>query len=248
MINDLILLKEKFEKVKNMGWVQSMRRGTTGIGYTFETLIGKPEEDFPIPDFGTIEIKTRFRNSKEDITLFNATPDGDYLFPMKRMYEAYSYPDRRNPDFRVFYANVSTTPKYAGRINQFMLHVDKEKKKISVIHIDKIGNMSNTDVSWSFDFLQEKLERKLKYLAFIKADARCNMELQYFHYYKITFYALKSFKKFLELIENGTIKTTFIISCYRTGFKKGQMNSHGVSFDIPEEKLDELFTKICSYE
>ena len=248
MIDDLILLKAKFEKVKNMGWVESMRRGTTGIGYTFETLIGKPEEDFPIPDFGTIEIKTRFRNSKEDITLFNATPDGDYLFPMKRMYEAYSYPDRRNPEFKVFYANVSTTPKYAGKINRFMLHVDRNNRKISVINIDKIGNMTNTDVSWSFDFLKEKLERKLKYLAFIKADAKCSFDLQYFHYYKITFYALRSFNRFLDLIENGTIKTTFIISCYRTGIKKGQMNSHGVAFDIPEEKLEELFIRICSYE
>ena len=138
MIEDLIQLKNQFNKVKNMGWVQSMRRGTTGIGYTFETLIGKPEEDFPIPDFGTIEIKTRFRNSKEDITLFNATPDGDYLFPMKRMYEAYSYPDRRNPDFRVFYANVSTTPKYAGRINRFMLHIIMKTRKLVLYILIKL--------------------------------------------------------------------------------------------------------------
>ena len=249
MIEDLISLKSKFEMVRDMGWVQSLRRGTTGIGYTFETLIGKPEEDFPIPDYGSIEIKTRYRNSKENITLFNATPDGDYLYPMKRLYDAYSYPDRKNPEFRVFYANVSTRPRLAGSIaNKFVLNVDRNAKKISVLHIDQMEKITNTDVSWSFDFLKGKLERKLKYLAFIKADAKCNFELQYFHYYKITFYALKSFDVFLKLIENGTISTTFIIGCYRTGFKKGLMNSHGVGFDIPEEKLECLFTKICSYE
>ena len=71
-----------------MGWIESMRRGTTGIGYTFESLLGKPEESFPIPDYGTIEIKTRYRNGKRDITLFNATPDGDFLFATKMMYGA----------------------------------------------------------------------------------------------------------------------------------------------------------------
>ena len=248
IIDDLISLKCHFERIRDIGWVQSMRHGTTGIGYTFETLIGKPEEDFPIPDYGSIEIKTRFRNSKEDITLFNATPDGDYLYPMKRLYETYSYPDRKSPDFKVFYANISTIPKFAGKINRFVLHVDKSAKKISVIHIDETGKLTNTDVSWSFDFLKEKLERKLKYLAFVKADAKCNFELQYFHYYKITFYALKNFETFIKLIENGIIKTTFIISCYRNGIKKGQMKSHGVAFDIPEENLEDLFVKICDYE
>ncbi len=59
-----------------MGWIESKRKGTTGIGYTFETLLGKEEESFPIPDYGSIEIKTRYRNAKFPITLFNATPDG----------------------------------------------------------------------------------------------------------------------------------------------------------------------------
>jgi len=33
-------LKEKFEFIKNLGFVQSKRNGPTGIGYTFESLLG----------------------------------------------------------------------------------------------------------------------------------------------------------------------------------------------------------------
>ena len=36
-----------------------MRDGPGGVGYTFENLLGKAEENFPIPDFKGIEIKTK---------------------------------------------------------------------------------------------------------------------------------------------------------------------------------------------
>ena len=41
MIDDLISLREKFYTIKAKGWIPSMRKGTTGIGYTFESLLGK---------------------------------------------------------------------------------------------------------------------------------------------------------------------------------------------------------------
>ena len=245
MIDDLISLKQKFENIKKKGWVESLRNGTTGIGYTFETLIGKEEESFPIPDYRTIEIKTRYKNSKENIGLLNVTPDGDYLYPLKRLYDAYGFPSKSDPNYKVFYAAMGVIPKYAGKQYRFKLFVDRKNNLIRVIAIDKIGNMINTDVSWSFKLLEEKLKLKLKYLAFIKAECHYEFGKQYFYYYDIKFYMLKSFKVFLELIEKNIIKTTFMIGSYKTGPKKGEMNSHGVRFDIAEEDLDKLFIFVC---
>ncbi|MDR1216690.1 MAG: MvaI/BcnI family restriction endonuclease [Treponema sp.] len=37
--------KEKFQAIKNMGYVPSLRRGPTGIGYTLETLLGIAENN-----------------------------------------------------------------------------------------------------------------------------------------------------------------------------------------------------------
>lgn len=245
MIEDLISLKLKFEKIKKMGWIESMRNGTTGIGYTFERLLGKPEESFPIPDYRSIEIKTRYRNAKRDITLFNATPDGDFLFPMKRIYENYGIEDSKYKNCKKFYASISTKPKYAGKNHRFKLKIDKENEVIKVIAIDKTNKQTDINVSWSFNFLKEKIERKIKYLALVKADCTCNIELQFFHYYEITFYMLRSFNKFVELIEEGIIKTTFMIGFYKSGPKYSEMNNHGVGFDIAEEDLDKLFYKVC---
>ena len=48
MFDEFEEFKKIFEKVKNKGWIKSLRKGDTGIGYTFETLIGKKEENLPI--------------------------------------------------------------------------------------------------------------------------------------------------------------------------------------------------------
>lgn len=245
MIDDLIELREKFNNIKEMGWVESQRKGTTGIGYTFEKLLGKEEEQFAIPDYNTIEIKTRFRNSKENINLFTAAPDGDFLFATKRIYNLYGYPDKQNPEYRVFFAKIGNTPRYAGKKNQFKLTIDRKKELIRIIAIDRDKKNIDTCTSWSFKLLKEKLENKLKYLAFIKADTKFNNNLQFFKYYQLTFYMLRSFDTFLNLLENDVIFITFMIGVYKSGEKKGLMNNHGVRFDISENNLEKLFIKVC---
>jgi len=49
----------KLQEIKNRGFIPSLRRGSTGIGYTFETVFGIQENNIPIPDIGgRVEIKT----------------------------------------------------------------------------------------------------------------------------------------------------------------------------------------------
>mgnify|MGYP003571504718 CR=1 FL=1 len=247
MIDDLVDLKQRFDKIQKMGWIETMREGTTGIGYTFETLIGKQEEDFPIPDFKSIEIKTRFKNAKEDMTLFNATPDGDFLYPMKRIYDDFGFYTKNNPNNKSFYAKINTNKKRINSKFRFQLYIDRDNKKIRLLAFDNQNRMIDPKISWSFDILEEKLYRKLKYLAFIKADCKYIYGKQHFHYYSIKFYMLKNFEKFLKLIEEGIVSTTFMIGTYKTGIKKGMMNSHGVGFDIAEENLERLFIKVCEF-
>ena len=247
MIQDFMDLYEKFKKIKSMGWIESMRRGTTGIGYTFERLLGKEEEQFPIPDYGCIEIKTKFRNSKYPIGLFCATPDGDYLFPMKRLYERFGWPQSKYKDVngRVFYAEMNAVCyTHAGMNYQFKLYVDRINRLIKVYAYSKKTGVIDPEISWSFDFLRDKIERKLKYLALVRADAHNEVEKQFFYYDSITFYILRDFETFISLIENGTIKVIFNVGCYSSGPKKGKMDNRGATFNIAQEDLENLFFKI----
>lgn len=228
-----------------MGWIESQRNGTTGIGYTFESLLGKEEEQFPIPDYGTIEVKTRYRNSVENIGLFTAAPDGDYIFNTKRMYDEYGFPDKSNPDLKVFYARMGSKWRYAGKNYQFKLYIDNKKKQIRIIAINKAGEIFDTEVSWTFEILKRKVEAKLKYLALVKADSIFMHGKQYFKYYNLTFYMNEGFDTFINLVEQDVINATFMVGAYKNGPKQGMMYNHGVRFDIAEEDLEKLFIKIC---
>ncbi|MDR1072867.1 MAG: MvaI/BcnI family restriction endonuclease [Treponema sp.] len=46
----LLKNSKKIPKMKNMDYVPSLRRGTTGIGYTLETLLGITENNDAKPD------------------------------------------------------------------------------------------------------------------------------------------------------------------------------------------------------
>ena len=48
-----------FDEVSSRGFVVSLRTGDTGIGYTFETLVGVEENNDKTADFKGIEIKCK---------------------------------------------------------------------------------------------------------------------------------------------------------------------------------------------
>ena len=85
MDDNIRLLQKKFQKIKNLGYVETVREGSTGMGATLEDLLGKSEENFEIPDFYGIELKTRRAYSKSSITLFNAVPTGGNYYEVKRL-------------------------------------------------------------------------------------------------------------------------------------------------------------------
>jgi hypothetical protein len=69
----------KFDEVKGRGWIDTMRAGDTGIGYTFETLLGIEENNDQTADFKGIEIKCQGMKEGDiagfgKINLFQAAP------------------------------------------------------------------------------------------------------------------------------------------------------------------------------
>lgn len=245
MGQDIIDLKKEFERIKRLGWIESKRKGTTGIGYTFETLLNKPEENFEIPDFGKIEIKTKHRYSKGYITLFNATPDGDGLFAIHRLQKKFGYPDKDLTEQRVFKGSVTCNNfTNIGLYYKFKLIVDKDLKLIRLIVVNKSEQLIDDKTSWSFELIQEKLERKLQYLALIHSDSKIINGKEFFKYTNIEFYKFNNFDKFIEAINNGLIRITFKVGVFKSGPKKGNIHDHGTGFDINEKNLLSLYTKI----
>ncbi len=245
MEKELLLLKQEFERIKNLGYVQSSRKGYSGIGKTFEDLIGKKEDTLETPDYNGIEIKTKRGYSKSYIHLFHATPKGKTDFEIKRLCHTYGYPDKVKKECKVLAFSIQgNMPTFVANRFLFKLKVDYENKKIYLVICDKDMHFLEQSVYWEFDLIKEKLERKLKYLAFIKAWTKTQDQIDYYNYYAIQFYKLKSFDIFMHLMDQGIIRITFKIGIFREGPRTGEIHDRGTSFEIQEYDFTQLFTKI----
>lgn len=248
MIKDILELKNKFEEIKSMGWIMSKRKGSTGIGYTFESLLNMQENSLEIPDYNSVEIKTQRTKSNSYINLFNATPDSNYLYEIERLRNNYGYPDKILKNCKVINCDVfANRLKNLGSKYKTKLQIDWNNKKIKLVILDNCLQVVDNGISWSFGLLKEKLFRKLNYLAFIEADNIFVNGVEHFKYTKLNIYKLKSFERFIELIEDGTIKITFKICVVRYGEKKGKTDNHGTGFSILRENLTKLYDDITFY-
>lgn len=237
-------LKKDIERIKEMSWIPCDYRNYGAAGIKLEKLLNRNPGNFEIPDYDGIEIKTKKSTTKDDITLFCATPDS-YLFEIKRIYELYAYPDINNKQERVLNCKI-----YCGKLTYiyndkfFSIKMDRKKEIIQLLVYDRDFNIIDDMTSWSFNMIEQKLERKLAYLCLVKMDKSFWQNQLYIRYTRDTYYKLKDFDTFLDLIENGTICISFRIGVFKTGKRKGQMHDHGTGFCISINQLDLLFEKL----
>ena len=239
MLEDIKQLETKFNIINNRGWVKSLRKGATGIGYTFECLINKKEDCRPLPDFKSIEIKTIRNNSIKKIHLFSVLPDGDCDNPVQRMLSILGYRTKSNNKLRCcvnVYANKYTQ---LGYYKFLILNVDEINRKIELLGVNNFNNSLNLNISWSFKLLEERVENKLMNLALIHADNKFINSNEYFHYSNIQFYTFKGFDVFLNYVKDGTIDVGINI-----GEINGKYYSHGVFFSIKEKDLCKIYYPI----
>lgn len=245
IIESMYSLKEKISEIEKKGYIKGISKGYSSIGRTLENELGLVENEFGIPDYNGIEIKTRRTYSKSAITLFNATPDGDELFEIERIKNTYGYPCKKDRRFKVLYIEAyGNKLNYAGIKYQYKIQIDREKEKIYLCVYDRNDNIIERKVSWSFKYIKERLILKINYLALINAWNKKIGNNDYFKYYKITFYELISFDKFIDLIENGTIKMVIKVDIHTGKNNYGKTYDHGCGFSIKEENLTKLFKKI----
>lgn len=210
MDQNIRLLQQKFLEIKKMGYVKSVRKGSTGVGATFEWLLNKVEESFEIPDFLGIEIKTKRSYSQSRINLFNAVPTGGDFYEVKRLRDTFGYPDPKDSKLKCLNTAVSGNEfMKVGLWYYFKLHISREEKKVVLNVYDWNKNLIDDSVYWDFDILAEKLLRKLGVLALVKAWPNQINGEDYFKYYKMNIYVLKGFDYFTFFV--GTRKDLYFV-------------------------------------
>lgn len=242
MKSEIERLKEEFEQIKNRGWILEKTKGKGSCGILFEELLNKMEDNFPVPDYHNIEIKTMNDNTKTNLHLFCLTPDGDYLFPIKRVLKEIGYPCG---DRRMFHAIFNTndyTKLMFGRKGKIV--VNYKEDKVELIVYNHLNENINIGISWSFDYLKKRLEMKLQYLAFVRVASCIINGKGYYRYHTISFYKLKSFDEFIRLIDQGIIDISFKIDTYNSGKRIGEVHDHGTDFSIKVSDINLLYDLI----
>jgi len=205
MKEDIILLKKEFKKIKNQGLIKSLRNGPTGVGYTFETLLNKKEDQECKPDFGSIELKCKLGYSKSSLTLFNCVPIRNNNSALKYIFENYSnfrYGNKNS--YKLFERKVFSKYSIKRFNKEFKLKIDYYGAEVIMEAYDN-GEYVENVCSWSFRTLERKLKKKLNTMAIIQAyPYEINSEI-YYKYMKLDLYKLIGFFEFLKLIENDKI-------------------------------------------
>ncbi len=245
MKENFYTLKNEFKKINKLGWVKAQSHGSGNVGITFESLLGKERENLPIADYKGIEIKTSIEKySRPYITLFSCSPDGKYIFQTQILKEKYGTNSLELPKYKIFYARV--TANKLTRINKYYMKIEiNYTNKTIVLKIFNTAlELIDEDCFWNFTTLKEKLDKKMKYLAYIIAEKKYTTNKVYFYYKNIAFYKIKKFEDFLSLISNGTIKICFKVGIYKKGQKLGKTYDHGTGFEINKEEILKLYKKI----
>ncbi len=223
-------MQRKLMAIKDQGFIPSLRRGSTGIGYTLETLLGVAENNIPIPDIGgRVEIKTIRRDSQSLITLFTFNR-GVWHIPQKELIERYGYWDKKGR------RALKNTVFYDRPIAQgIALDVDEQKH---TIHLVDVGS-GEPLATWDVFVIVGKFMSKLSRLLLVFADRRREGGQEFFHYDEAYLLTEPSPRAFLNAFRGSVIGIDI-----RMHLKdNGAVRNRGTGFRIAEKDLIGLYDR-----
>jgi hypothetical protein len=221
----------KFDSVRDRGWIDTLREGDTGVGYTFETLLGIKENNDKKADFKGIEIKCKgikegSGTSSGKYNLFQEGPNWTIKATAKELIRILGKP-RAGGLFRC-HSQVTTMRNNIGLL-------------LDVLSADsKIDLRKNADALgyWTFKQLEIRLFEKHARTAFVKAKSRSSKTKTQFSYEELVYCDKPSIERFVNLIENRKIVLEFLLS----ERPDGSVKNRGYPWRlIRAEFLDQLF-------
>ena len=161
---------------------------------------------------------------------------------MERLKNNYGCPYKKDKKYKVLYLEVYGNKLTFGGVKfQYKLDVDRQEEKVYLCIYDIYNNLIERKVYWSFEYLKYKIMNKLQILAIVNAWPNNIDGWNYFKYYKIDFYIIKNFDKFLKLLEEGIIKIMFKAGIYLEDKWYGKTYDHGCGFAIQESDITKLY-------
>ena len=220
---DIVQLRDKLSEINQMGYVVSLRKGNTGIGYTLETLLGLEENNLKTPDFGNVELKSQRNGVSNPVTMFTFNR-GAWKMKQQDLIEKYGYIDTNGRSS--LYCTVNSKSNNQG------LYVKIEQESVKLYHVD--GSLI---AEWAGENLINSFMNKMPALVIVYADTRINSEEKEEFWFNEAFYLTQPNEgNLLDLV-----KQDIIVIDVRMHLKEnGSVRNHGTAF-----RIDERFWNLC---
>ena len=221
---DIAQLREKLSEIKQRGYVVSLRRGNTGIGYTLETLLELDENNLRTPDLGEIELKSQRNGVSNRVTMFTFNR-GVWKIRQRELIERYGYVDTNGRPS--LYCTVNSKPNNQG------LYLKVEDDAVRLYHVD------NTRVAeWLGEVVIDRFRSKLPALVIVSADTRINSDNKEEFWFNEAYLLTDPDQgHFLDLIKQDIV----IVDVRMHLRENGSVRNHGTGFRIEERFLNLCF-------
>lgn len=214
-----------FERIKQAGYIRNTRSGPTGVGHTFESLLGLKEDNIALPDLGEVEVKARRVNSTSMVTLFTFDRKAWVMKPLAAV-KKYGTLDKSGR--QGLYFTMARTPTSTG----LFLHIEEEL--ISVRHLS-----GEIVAVWNLEQLANQFMKKLPALILVSALSEVRDGREWFNYTRAQFLTGTSPDILREQILAGNVLVDLRLHDQVT-----RARNHGTGFRAREDKLSLLFKTV----
>ena len=221
---------KKFDRISAQGFVPTLRSGSTGIGYTLETMLQIEENNSPGGDYMGMELKA-FRDDdlrmddSEKMNLFLKEPKWIDGLAGKDRVPAYGYVDSRGRP--ALYSTVTINESS----HKFAFRIDEDGERVWL-------TFEGRDIAfWTKQILAKRLREKHTEAVFVSAHPRGKGKSESFHYYGVTWCSDPSVDSFIELIRESAVMLEL-----RMHLKEnGSLRNHGSAFRIKQNRIPDLY-------
>lgn len=220
----------KFDALSAKGFVPTLRRGSTGIGYTLETMLNIEENNSPGGDFMGMELKA-FRdddltmNDSEKMNLFLKEPKWTDGLKSADRVRKYGYV---NDNGRTA---LYSTVRIEINSHKFAFEVEDNSSKVW-LKFD-----GQRIAYWTREILAKRLKEKHTETVFVSAHTRGKGQEEEFHYYGVTWCREPSVDEFISLLRDGEVMLELRMHLKETGATR----NHGSCFRIKQNRIKDLF-------
>lgn len=212
----------------------ALRAGSTGIGFTIETMLGIAANSSKEPDYCGIEIKSG-RGVRTRTTLFAQVPDWAKSPCKKSAQILNKYGYEREEDFKL-YCTLSTLKENSQGLSFIY---DEANDELQEWHKSK-----ELVAIWPGKLLRNRLKEKHAETFWIEASSEIINGVEHFYLKSVTHTKRPVVSQLLPLIQSGVVTMDHLIK--RSG-RTNKVSEKGPLFKINKRDLELLFPEPRSY-